>query len=141
MKPRVSIGTTGLAPDEALARLEALEAARGEPNGRLAAVDAYRLRIPLEQGPEDEALFDAYRRMLRLWNVAEHPPITSHRRIVGPLVVRAKRLVRRALAFELEPMLERQASFNHAALALVRFLLAEIGRLRRRVRELEETRS
>lgn len=141
MKPRLSVGTTGLAADEAAARVESfLEAGEGADQ-RLAAVDAYRLRIPLEQGPEDEALFDAYRRMLRLWNVAEQPPIASHRRVVGPVIVRLKRLVRRAMAFELEPMLERQASFNHAALALVRFLLAEVGRLRRRLRELEDARS
>ncbi len=141
MKSRFSIGTVGLAADEAAARVESFLEAGREASERLAAVDAYRLRIPLEQGPEDEALFEAYRRMLRLWNVAEQPPIASHRRVVGPVIVRVKRLVRRALAFELEPTLERQARFNHAALALVRFLLAEVGRLRRRVRELEDARS
>lgn len=141
MNESVSIGTAGLGAEEVATRLDALIASKADPTGRLAAVDSYRLRVPLEQGPEDEALFEAYRRMLRLWNVAEQPPIASHRRLVGPLLVFAKRLVRRALAFELEPMLARQASFNQAALALVRFLLAELGRLRRRVRELEGERS
>lgn len=141
MKPRLSIGATGLVSGEAAVRVESFLETGGGANDRLAAVDQYRLRIPLEQGPEDEALFEAYRRMLRLWNVAEQPPIASHRRVVGPVIVRVKRLARRAMAFELEPMLERQASFNHAALALVRFLLAEVGRLRRRVRELEDARS
>lgn len=139
-RPRISIGAAGLDPEEAMKRLQALLASDADPGERLAAIDSYRLRIPLEQGPQDEALFDAYRRMLRLWNVAEQPPIASHRPIVGPVLVRAKRLVRRVLAFELEPMLERQASFNHAAVAIIRFLLAEIGRLRRRVRELEDGR-
>lgn len=140
MNAAVSIGTIGLRSEEALARLEALMGSGDAIDAKLAAVDAYRLRIPLEQGPEDEALFEAYRRMLRLWNVAERPPIASHRRTIGPILVLAKRAVRRALAFELEPMLERQAGFNQAALALVRILLAEIGRLRTRVRELEKAR-
>ncbi|MFN7952588.1 MAG: hypothetical protein U0610_12760 [bacterium] len=135
--PPVSIGTRGLDPGEALARLARIHAAAVAAPERLVAVDAYALRIPLEQGAEDEALFDAYRRMLRLWNVAESPPIASHRRLVGPLVVRAKKLTRRIVAFELDPFFERQTSFNRAVLDLVRVLIADLGRLRERVRELE----
>ncbi len=135
----VSIGTVGVDPADALARLERVHAIAAPSAAYLARVDGYELRIPLEQGPEDEALFEAYRRMLRLWNVAEAPPIASHRRVVGPLLVAAKKLARRILAFELDPFFERQASFNRAVLDLVRILIADLGRLRRRVRELEST--
>lgn len=133
----VSIGTVGLDPADALTRLERVHALPAPNPAHLARVDGYALRIPLEQGPEDEALFDAYRRMLRLWNVAEVPPIASHRRVVGPVLVAAKKLTRRILAFELDPFFERQASFNRAVLDLIRVLIADLGRLRRRVRELE----
>lgn len=135
--PRLRLGLDGLTESVVLERLAARAAAGRLDGARRAAVDGYRLKVPLEQDEDDEEIFEAYRRLARDWNVAEAAPIVSHRRWVGPWIVRAKRFVRRAVAFEVEPALARQARFNRAVLDLIGLLLAEIGRLRGRLRDLE----
>ncbi len=136
----VEIGADGITAGEARNRLAAVLGGAPFDAAWRARIESVELRVPMEQGPGDDALFEAYRRLLRLWNVAEPPPIASHRRFVGPLLVMLKRLTRRLLAFEIDPFFARQASFNRAVLDLVRVLLAEIGRLRRKVSELERER-
>lgn len=134
----IRIGVRELSEAEAMRRLAVVLDSVKLGETRSKDLERYVLKIPLEQGPEDRALFEAYRRMLRSWNVAERPPLESHRPVIGPWIVRAKKLTRRALAFELDPFFERQTRFNRAVLELVRLMLTEIGRLRRRNRELEK---
>ncbi len=133
----VHFGLDGMDEAEVRSRLER-HAPPLAPSEALVRVDTYELSIPLEQDEGDEEVFEAYRRMAREWNVAEPPPLASHRPVLGRAITFAKRLLRRLIAFEVEPPLERQARFNRAALDLIGLLLAEIQRLRRRVRELEE---
>lgn len=135
--PAVRIGVDGMDESVALERLAAIGARAGLDPDRRAAVDRYRLDPPLEQDDGDEQLFEAYRELARSWDVAQPVPYASHRPLLGPWIVRAKRLVARAIAFRVDPALERQARFNRAVLLLVGIVLEEIGSLRRRVRELE----
>ncbi len=62
----------------------------------------------------------------------------SARPVVGPGVRMAKRAVRRALRWYVEPMMAQQTRFNHAALDLVEKLRLQNARL---VAEIESVRS
>jgi SAM-dependent methyltransferase len=52
----------------------------------------------------------------------------SARRLVGPAIVGAKRLLRRALRFHLAPLVREQTAFNEASVELQRRLLSDLNR-------------
>jgi hypothetical protein len=60
-------------------------------------------------------------------------PISSHRRLGGPLVVPLKRLVRRLLF----PLLDVQTSVNGANARVITFVLAQLAAQARSIEELE----
>jgi hypothetical protein len=72
---------------------------------------------------DDEAASEFFRRCCVTWEVDQPGPITSHRPIVGPVLVAVKRLVRRALRFQTEVPLSRQRDFNWNLLLVLRELL------------------
>jgi len=71
----------------------------------------------------DDGASEIFRRCCVAWDVDRVPPITSHRRFVGPLLVALKRLARRMLRFQTEAQLSRQREFNWNLLLVVRELL------------------
>lgn len=72
---------------------------------------------------DDETASEFFRRCCVTWEVDRPAPITSHRRFLGPVLVAAKRLVRRALRFQTEVPLSRQRDFNWNLLLVLRELL------------------
>ena len=60
----------------------------------------------------------------------------SGRPLIGPLVLAAKRTLRRALRWYLAPIVEQQSRFNHAALDLIERMRLENEQLRRRLASL-----
>jgi len=71
----------------------------------------------------DDAASEIFRRCCVTWEVDRVTPITSHRPVIGPVLVAVKRVVRRLLRFQLEPHLSRQRDFNWNLLLLLRELL------------------
>ena len=71
----------------------------------------------------DEAASEIFRRCCVTWDVDRAAPITSHRRVVGPLLVALKGIVRRMLRFQTEGQLNRQREFNWNLLLVLRELL------------------
>lgn len=72
---------------------------------------------------DDEAASEFFRRCCVTWEVDRPAPITSHRPIVGIVLVALKRLARRALRFQMEVPLSRQRDFNWNLLLVLRELL------------------
>ena len=70
-----------------------------------------------------DAASEIFRRCCVTWEVDRLAPITSHRSMIGPVLVTVKRVVRRLLRFQLEPHLSRQRDFNWNLLLLLRELL------------------
>jgi len=65
------------------------------------------------------------RRLCQLWDVKLRPrEISSHRKLVGPVIVAVKRAIYPVLKFFLKDMLHQQREFNAATIRL----LAEIAR-------------
>jgi hypothetical protein len=71
----------------------------------------------------DETASEIFRRCCVTWEVDRAAPITSHRPLIGPLLVAVKRMVRRALRFQTEAQLSRQRDFNWNLLLVLRELL------------------
>ena len=71
----------------------------------------------------EEAASEIFRRCCVTWEVDRVPPITSHRPVVGPLLVALKGIVRRLLRFQTEAQLSRQRDFNWNLLLVLRDLL------------------
>jgi len=71
----------------------------------------------------DEAASEIFRRCCVTWEVDRVPPITSHRAVIGPVLVAVKRAVRRVLRFQTEAQLSRQRDFNWNLLLVLRELL------------------
>jgi hypothetical protein len=71
----------------------------------------------------DEVASEIFRRCCVTWEVDREAPITSHRPIIGPVLVTVKRLVRRLLRFLTEAQLSRQRDFNWNLLLVLRELL------------------
>ena len=71
----------------------------------------------------DEAASEIFRRCCVTWEVDRELPITSHRPVVGVVLVTVKRLVRRLLRFLTEAQLSRQRDFNWNLLLVLRELL------------------
>jgi hypothetical protein len=70
-----------------------------------------------------DAASEVFRRCCVTWEVDREGPITSHRPVIGPLLVAVKRLVRRGLRFQTEAQLSRQRDFNWNLLLVLRELL------------------
>lgn len=60
----------------------------------------------------------------------------SGRPVIGPLVLAAKRTLRRGLRWYLAPIVEQQSRFNHAALDLIEKMRLENEQLRSRLAQL-----
>ncbi len=101
------------------ARLADRYARRVIDRDEVARVAAMRLHI--FEG--DEAASEIFRRCCVTWEVDREAPITSHRPIVGPLLVAVKRVARRLLRFLSEGQLSRQRDFNWNLLLVLRELL------------------
>jgi len=71
----------------------------------------------------DESASEIFRRCCVTWEVDRAVPITSHRPVIGPVLVALKRAVRRALRFQTEAQLSRQRDFNWNLLLVLRELL------------------
>ena len=71
----------------------------------------------------DEAATEIFRRCCVTWEVDRAPPITSHRSVIGPVLVAVKRAVRRVLRYQTEVQLSRQRDFNWNLLLVLRELL------------------
>jgi hypothetical protein len=76
----------------------------------------------------DDRASEIFRRCCVTWEVDREAPITSHRPLVGPLLVAAKTLFRRALRFHTEAQLSRQRDFNWNLLLVLREILEREGR-------------
>jgi hypothetical protein len=70
-----------------------------------------------------DAASEVFRRCCVTWEVDREAPITSHRPVIGPLLVAVKSLVRRVLRFQTEAQLSRQRDFNWNLLLVLRELL------------------
>jgi len=79
------------------------------------------LRLHTFEG--DEAASEIFRRCCVTWQVDRELPITSHRPVVGAVLVPVKRLARRLLRFLTEAQLSRQRDFNWNLLLVLRELL------------------
>ena len=79
------------------------------------------LRLHTFEG--DEASSEIFRRCCVTWQVDRELPITSHRPVVGAVLVTVKRLARRLLRFLTEAQLSRQRDFNWNLLLVLRELL------------------
>ena len=78
-------------------------------------VTSARVRV-LPVGGE---LSEAFRRCCIAWEVDRSERLTSHRPIVGPLIVLVKRAVRRLLRFQNQAAIARQQEFNRNLLVVL----------------------
>jgi len=76
----------------------------------------------------DDAASEIFRRCCVTWEVDRLPALTSHRPLVGPLLVAVKRVARRLLRFQTEAQFSRQRDFNWNLLLVLRELLERDGR-------------
>ena len=73
------------------------------------------------------------RKLCQLWDVKLRPAeITSHRKIIGPFIVAAKKLAYPVLRAFFKDTLHQQRSFNAAAIALLAELSEDIERLKKK---------
>ncbi len=71
----------------------------------------------------DDVTAEIFRRCCVTWEVDRPPQLTSHRPVVGAVIVAVKRVVRRMLRFQTEAQLSRQRDFNWNLLLLLREIL------------------
>ncbi|MGH7821892.1 MAG: hypothetical protein ACREQ9_19180 [Candidatus Binatia bacterium] len=123
---RISGPAGAAAPARARARLEE-RIARGVLSEReIERVTNARL-LTLDSGG---GVSEAFRRCCTAFEADRPAPITSHRPVVGPVIVAVKKLVRRALRFQHEAALARQSEFNRNLLLVLRDLLERTERRR-----------
>ncbi len=84
--------------------------------------------MPLRTFVGDDAASEIFRRCCVTWEVDRVPTLTSHRPLVGPLLVAVKRVARRLLRFQTEAQFSRQRDFNWNLLLVLRELLERDGR-------------
>jgi hypothetical protein len=85
-------------------------------------------RMPLRTFAGDDAASEIFRRCCVTWEVDRVPALTSHRPLIGPLLVAIKRVARRLLRFQTEAQFSRQRDFNWNLLLVLRELLERDGR-------------
>ena len=81
-----------------------------------------KLSLALSDGSLDvsEETLEKLRRLCQLWDIDLRPfGVSSHRKIIGPLIVFAKKLVTPILRIFLKDMIRQQRDFNAAAIALL----------------------
>jgi hypothetical protein len=83
--------------------------------------------MPLRTFAGDDAASEIFRRCCVTWEVDRVPALTSHRPLVGPLLVAMKRVARRLLRFQTEAQFSRQRDFNWNLLLVLRELLERNG--------------
>lgn len=71
----------------------------------------------------DEATSEFFRRCCVTWEVDLIPPLRSHRRVIGGVLVGFKSVVQRLLRFLTEKQLSRQRDFNWNLLLVLREIL------------------
>ena len=66
-----------------------------------------------------DAKLERMRRLCQLWDIELRPPhhITSHRKLVGPFIVAAKKLVYPILRVLLKDLIRQQRDFNGSVIA------------------------
>ena len=83
----------------------------------VAKVDLSAVKDPLSVS---DRRLEKLRRLCQAWDIEIRPVnITSHRRIVGPLIVAAKKMIFPVLRLFLKDFIRRQKEFNAAAIALL----------------------
>lgn len=78
---------------------------------------------PVRRFEADPLVSEAFRRACVAWRIDAPVPLRSHRPVVGPVLVAAKRLVARLLRFHVEVPLARQAEFNRNLLVVLHDLV------------------
>jgi 2-polyprenyl-3-methyl-5-hydroxy-6-metoxy-1,4-benzoquinol methylase len=53
------------------------------------------------------------------WEVVADRPITSHRKVLGPIIVFFKKAIRKCLRWYINPIVDKQRTFNSAAVRLI----------------------
>lgn len=73
-----------------------------------------------------EAELNTLRRLCQAWEIELRPgKITSHRPLIGPLIVAAKKLVFPLIQVFLKDLVKQQKDFNSSSIALMGSLLSE----------------
>lgn len=70
------------------------------------------------------------------WDTADEPVIQSHRRVIGPIIVSAKRLLRRLTRPYINLVLARQVEFNSRLLHLLNAFVPPVTELSRKLGDL-----
>ncbi|MDQ4044745.1 MAG: hypothetical protein M3173_04765, partial [Chloroflexota bacterium] len=78
-------------------------------------------------------------RAVRLATISAHWAIVSDIPVIGSLVVLVRRVIRIALRWYINPIVEQQNAFNDAAVAALHELEIENADLRARIASLERT--
>ena len=84
--------------------------------------------MPLRTFGGGDVASEIFRRCCVTWEVDRVPALTSHRPLIGPLLVAIKRVARRLLRFQTEAQFSRQRDFNWNLLLVLRELLERDGR-------------
>ncbi len=90
----------------------------------LERISAIRLRLVTSDGLAAEAL----RGCATHWEVNRLPPITSHRPLLGALLVPFKKALRRVFRYQYETFLDRQTTFNWNVMLVLRDVIDELER-------------
>lgn len=96
-----------------------------------------------EISPQKEGVYGELalhlRRLHHNWDVASSSAlITSHRRVLGPIIVTLKKIGFRIFKFIGHPFVIRQTEFNAASVRFSAVLMDELSRLARENKELKE---
>ena len=90
----------------------------------IARVSQMKLRTFRGEGIASEA----FRQCCLAWEADRPAPLTSHRPILGKVIIAVKKALRWSLRFLNEPFLARQRDFNWNLLVVLRNLLERIER-------------
>lgn len=125
----------GEAAPELAALLSARVTARIQAGDFLPDTIKYFQEVSFKPVPGDLTVSDTrleqLQKLCQLWDVRLRPKeVTSHRRLLGPIIVAAKRLAYPVLGAFLKESFHQQRSFNAAAIALLAELSQEVERLK-----------
>ncbi|MCI5065081.1 hypothetical protein MRY87_05105 [bacterium] len=112
-------------------RVRALMGEGAFSEGDILFVKSFRLPAGSGSLQVSQELLERLRNAAQIWDVSLKPQtITSHRPVVGPLIVAAKRLVFPIIALFLKDTLRQQRDFNAAVLRCLVEISGEKGRER-----------
>jgi hypothetical protein len=80
-------------------------------------------KLELRTFASDGVASEIFRRCCLTWEIDRVPPISSHRPVIGVLLVAVKRVLGRLLRYQTEVQLSRQRDFNWNLLLILRDLL------------------